>query len=53
MPNSHKLSRQACLVTIIQAKFHQLFQGRANKHNFGQALKLQSAVVTLNIRPRS
>ena len=24
-----------------------------HKHNFGQTLKLQSAVVTVNIRPRS
>ena len=36
-------------VTMIQAEINQLFQ----EHNFGQTLKLQSAVVTLNIRSRS
>ena len=36
------------------AGIHQLFQERAyTKHNFGQTLKLQSAVVTLNIKSRS
>ena len=37
-------------VTMI----HQLYEGRAcTIHNFGQTLKLQSAVVTVNIRSRS
>ena len=37
-------------VTMI----HQLFQGRiCGQTQFGQTLKLQSAVVTMNIRTRS
>ena len=38
--------------TMIQAEIHHLFQGRACTI-FGQALKLQSTVVTLNIRSSS
>ena len=44
----------------IVAEINQSFYGRTlnvncefHKHNFGQTLKLQSAVVTLNIRSRS
>ena len=43
-------------VTIIQKKewlkFINYFKESMHKHNFGQNLKLQSAVVTLNIRSR-
>ena len=41
-------------VTMIQAEIYQsLFQGRACTTHVGQTLKLQSAVVTLNIRSMS
>ena len=58
MSPHHELSQQACLllfITMILAEIHLLFFSKESKilHNFGQPLKLQSAVVTLNISPRS
>ena len=54
VPQSQIESTALYCVTIIQAEIHQLFQGRACSNIIlVKILKLQSAVVTLDIRPRS
>ena len=46
-------SQQACLLLFIVSQCSIISRESMHKHNFGQTLKLQSAVGTVNIRSRS